>query len=157
MMIACQASDPYQFLSLARSSLIEAQKLSLQSLPVASALLAQVEGSLGSKQKWEKSLRAEWFSWPPGPLPTLLYIFPIIIMTEDKKKSTNSTTHLVIFTEMKPAEVYFQMHLLAIQDISAASNQDANNIESSLNPTSLVLRAIHLNPSCRRYWKVLQN
>lgn len=58
---------------------------------------------------------------------------------------------------MIPAEVYFQMHLLAIQATSVVSNQGMNTIESSLNPASWVLRAIHLNPSCRRYWKVLQS
>lgn len=81
MILACQASDNYQFLSLARSSLIKAEKLPLRPLPVASALLAQAEGSLGSKLKWVKNLRAEWFSWPSGPQPTMLYIF-FIIMTQ---------------------------------------------------------------------------
>ena len=55
-----------QFLSLAVKSLTEAQKTSLIPLPVVSVLLAQAEGSLSSKEKWERNLRLEWFAWPPG-------------------------------------------------------------------------------------------
>lgn len=55
-----------QFISRAASGLRKAQQKSYASLPVVSLLLAQAEGSLGSKTKWEKNLRLEWFSWPPG-------------------------------------------------------------------------------------------
>jgi len=55
-----------QFISRAASSLRKAQQKSHASLPLVSLLLAQAEGSLGSKSKWEKNLRLEWFSWPPG-------------------------------------------------------------------------------------------
>lgn len=54
------------FLSLAVRSLTKAQKTSLVQLPVVSLLLAQAEGSLSSIEKWEKNLRLEWFTWPPG-------------------------------------------------------------------------------------------
>ncbi|XP_042507077.1 tetratricopeptide repeat protein SKI3 [Macadamia integrifolia] len=109
-----------QFLSLAASSLRKAQGSAVIPLPIVSALLAQAEGSLGSKAKWEKNVRLEWFSWPP---------------------------------EMRPAELYFQMYLLAMQ--LKAGSDSASNIESYQSPKRWVLRAIHLNPSCLRYWKVL--
>lgn len=58
--------DASQFLSLAARSLTKAQEVSLIPLPIVSALLAQAGGSLGSKEKWEKNLRLEWLTWPPG-------------------------------------------------------------------------------------------
>ncbi|PKA60385.1 putative UDP-N-acetylglucosamine--peptide N-acetylglucosaminyltransferase SEC [Apostasia shenzhenica] len=109
------------FLSCAIRSLSKAQEACTFPLPIISALLAQAEGSLGAKAKWEKNLRLEWFSWP---------------------------------AEMRPAELYFQLHILAKQT-SSVSNQQ-KNIESYQSPERWVLRAIHLNPSCSRYWKVLQ-
>lgn len=50
--------------------------------------------------------------------------------------------------EMKPAELYFQMHLLC-----------SSNSSTTLGSSRLrwILQAIHLNPSSLRYWKVLQN
>ncbi|XP_030951099.1 tetratricopeptide repeat protein SKI3 [Quercus lobata] len=110
-----------QFLSLAVKSLTEAQKTSLIPLPVVSVLLAQAEGSLSSKEKWERNLRLEWFAWPP---------------------------------EMRPAELFFQMHLLARQ--SKSDPKSPSNVEFCQSPEKWVLRAIHTNPSCIRYWKVLQ-
>ncbi|KAK4600400.1 hypothetical protein RGQ29_010162 [Quercus rubra] len=110
-----------QFLSLAVKSLTEAQKISLIPLPVVSVLLAQAEGSLSSKEKWERNLRLEWFAWPP---------------------------------EMRPAELFFQMHLLARQ--SKSDPKSPSNVEFCQSPEKWVLRAIHTNPSCIRYWKVLQ-
>ncbi|XP_041022054.1 tetratricopeptide repeat protein SKI3 isoform X4 [Juglans microcarpa x Juglans regia] len=110
-----------QFLSFAIKSLTKAQEASLVPLPIVSLLLAQAEGSLGSKEKWERNLRLEWFSWPP---------------------------------EMRPAELFFQMHLLARQSKSAPNS--TSNIEFCQSPERWVLRAIHTNPSCVRYWKVLQ-
>lgn len=56
--------------------------------------------------------------------------------------------------ELRPAELYFQMHLLARQ-FNAVSNQHSG-IESMHSPKNWVLQAIHLNPSCLRYWKILQ-
>lgn len=119
MELARQRLGP-QFLQLAVRNLTRAQKASLNSLPIVSALLAQAEGSLGSKTKWEKNLRFEWFSWPP---------------------------------EMRPAELFFQMHLLANQ--STAQSDSPSSIELDQSPQRWLSRAIHLNPSCLRYWKVL--
>lgn len=65
MELARQYCDS-QFLSRAIRSLNKAQVHSTVPLPIASALLAQAEGSLKSREKWEKNLRLEWFSWPPG-------------------------------------------------------------------------------------------
>ncbi|XP_062200574.1 tetratricopeptide repeat protein SKI3 isoform X2 [Phragmites australis] len=120
MEIARRFAAP-QFISRAASSLRKAQHKSLASLPIVSLLLAQAEGSLGSKTKWEKNLRLEWFSWPP---------------------------------ELRPAEVYFQMHLLARQSAAAASQQN-QLVETMQSPERWLLRAVHLNPSCSRYWKAL--
>lgn len=63
--LARQSCDS-QFLSLAIRSLKRAREASAIPLPFISALLAQAEGSLGSKEKWENNLRHEWFTWPPG-------------------------------------------------------------------------------------------
>ncbi|KDP36716.1 hypothetical protein JCGZ_08007 [Jatropha curcas] len=109
-----------QYLALAIRSLNKAHANSIVPLPIVSLLLAQAEGSLGSKQKWEKNLRQEWYSWPP---------------------------------EMRPAELFFQMHLLARQ--SEAGFDSSSNVEFCQSPLKWVLRAIHTNPSCVRYWKVL--
>ncbi|KAK9269809.1 hypothetical protein L1049_025382 [Liquidambar formosana] len=112
-----------QFLSLAIKSLTKVQETSLFPLPVVSALLAQAEGSLGFKAKWERNLRLEWFSWPP---------------------------------EMRPAELFFQMHLLARQSKVGSDSSSSSRVESWQSRQRWVLRAIHLNPSCLRYWNVLQ-
>ncbi|KAM0941484.1 putative tetratricopeptide-like helical domain superfamily [Dioscorea sansibarensis] len=56
--------------------------------------------------------------------------------------------------EMRPAELYFQMSLLARQP-NKGSNQNSN-VELSQSSEKWLLRAIHLNPSCLRYWRVLQ-
>lgn len=65
MELARQTNDS-QFLSRAIKSLSKAQANSLIPLPIVYTLLAQAHGSLGSKEKWEKNLRLEWFCWPPG-------------------------------------------------------------------------------------------
>lgn len=61
---------------------------------------------------------------------------------------------LCVATEMRPAELFFQMHLLARESKSAPNS--TSNIEYCQSPERWVLRAIHTNPSCVRYWKVLQ-
>ncbi|KAM0878423.1 hypothetical protein ACQ4PT_034890 [Festuca glaucescens] len=115
-----------QFITLAASSLRKAQQKSQATVPVVSLLLAQADGSLGSKAKWEKNLRLEWFSWPP---------------------------------ELRPAELYFQMHLLASQSTAVGAPQQKQQFllpETMQSPGAWLLRAIHQNPSCSRYWKALQ-
>ncbi|KAJ7967026.1 Tetratricopeptide repeat protein [Quillaja saponaria] len=109
------------FLSLAQKSIAKAQKNSRIPLPLTSVLMAQAEGSLGSREKWARCLRLEWFTWPP---------------------------------EMRPAELFFQMHLLA-KNLNDSSDS-LSNVEFCQSPQRWVLRAIHTNPSCLRYWKVLQ-
>ncbi|KAI8015612.1 Tetratricopeptide repeat protein SKI3 [Camellia lanceoleosa] len=56
--------------------------------------------------------------------------------------------------EMRPAELFMQMHLLSIQ--GSVSSDSSSSVEFCQSPQSWILRAIHLNPSCLRYWKVLQ-
>ncbi|EOA34750.1 hypothetical protein CARUB_v10022321mg [Capsella rubella] len=119
MELARQSNDS-QFLSLAVKSLSKVQASLLIPLPIVYTLLAQAHGSLGSKEKWEKNLRLEWFCWPP---------------------------------EMRPAELYFQMHILARQ--SEDRPETASGIEVYQSPEKWVTRAIHTDPSCLRYWKVL--
>ncbi|CAH8370910.1 unnamed protein product [Eruca vesicaria subsp. sativa] len=119
MELARQTNDSH-FLSLAVTSLSKVQASSLTPLPIVYALLAQAHGSLGSKERWKKNLRLEWFCWPP---------------------------------EMRPAEVYFQMHLLARE--SEDRPETAPGIENCQTSEKWVLRAIHTNPSCMRYWNVL--
>ncbi|GAV65799.1 TPR_1 domain-containing protein/TPR_11 domain-containing protein [Cephalotus follicularis] len=112
------------FLSHAVRSLTKAQEISFKQkeyLPIVSVLLAQAEGSIGSKERWEKNLRLEWSAWSP---------------------------------EMRHAELFFQMHLLARW--SKAGSDHISRVVSSRRPREWVLHAIHTNPSCWRYWKVLQ-
>lgn len=54
---------------------------------------------------------------------------------------------------MRPAEVYFQMHILARE--SEERPETASGIENCQTSEKWVLRAIHTNPSCMRYWNVL--
>ncbi|RDY04879.1 Tetratricopeptide repeat protein SKI3 [Mucuna pruriens] len=113
--------DGSQFLSRAIKSLTKVHELSLIPLPFVSVLVAQAEGSLGSKERWIRNLRLEWFNWP---------------------------------SEMRPAELYFQMHLIARQ-LKVGPNA-TSSMESTQSPQRWVIRAIHMNPSCMRYWRVLQ-
>ncbi|CAK9178263.1 unnamed protein product [Ilex paraguariensis] len=57
-------------------------------------------------------------------------------------------------SEMRPAELFFQMHLLSRRSIGASDS--LSDVESCQSSMSWMLRAIHLNPSCSRYWKALQ-
>lgn len=80
MELARQQKDP-QFISRATSSLRKAQQISSMPLPVTFLLLAQAEASLGSKAKWERNIRLEWSSWPPG-----LYFFNFYFYVRKNKK-----------------------------------------------------------------------
>uniref|UniRef100_A0A3Q7GC85 Uncharacterized protein n=1 Tax=Solanum lycopersicum TaxID=4081 RepID=A0A3Q7GC85_SOLLC len=54
---------------------------------------------------------------------------------------------------IRPAELFFQMHLLArrLTEGSVAMS----NLEPSTSPLRWILQAIHINPSCLRYWRAL--
>lgn len=54
------------YFSQAAKSLTKVHEYSMFPLPLARLLLAQAEGSLGSKEKWVRNLGFEWHSWPPG-------------------------------------------------------------------------------------------
>ncbi|KAJ3694701.1 hypothetical protein LUZ60_000078 [Juncus effusus] len=58
-------------------------------------------------------------------------------------------------SEMRPAEIYFQMHLLARTTENSVSSRQPGGLESVQRPELWLLRAIHLNPSCLKYWHVL--
>ena len=60
-----------QFLSQAVKSLTKVYELLPAPLPFASILLAQAEGSLGSKERWDRNLRLEWYTWPSGLISML--------------------------------------------------------------------------------------
>lgn len=60
-----------QFLSRAINSLTKVHEHSLIPLPFVSVLVAQAEGSHGSKERWNRNLRLEWYNWPPGLFSTL--------------------------------------------------------------------------------------
>lgn len=83
MELVRQCSDP-QYLSRAVESLTKVQELSLIPLPFASILLAQAEGSLGSKGRWDRNLRLEWYNWPSG-LISMLFLKIIILSCEEWK------------------------------------------------------------------------
>ncbi|GLU00145.1 hypothetical protein SLE2022_175370 [Rubroshorea leprosula] len=56
--------------------------------------------------------------------------------------------------EMRHAELFFQMHLLARQ--LEAGPDSSSRVECCQRPLQWVGRAIHTNPSSARYWKVLK-
>ncbi|KAL6996045.1 hypothetical protein U1Q18_006180 [Sarracenia purpurea var. burkii] len=58
-------------------------------------------------------------------------------------------------SEMRPAELFLQMHLLSRE--TKDGSDSSSSVELCQSPRNWILRAIHLNPSCLRYWKVLQN
>ncbi|KAJ6684515.1 TETRATRICOPEPTIDE REPEAT PROTEIN 37 [Salix purpurea] len=55
--------------------------------------------------------------------------------------------------EMRPAELFFQMHLLSIQ--SESGFKTPSRVEFCQSSLKWVLRAIHTNPSSLRYWNIL--
>lgn len=57
--------------------------------------------------------------------------------------------------DMKPAELLFQMHLLAERS-KAMSASDKDRPECSKSSRSWLLLALHLNPSSLRYWEALK-
>lgn len=60
----------------------------------------------------------------------------------------------MFLTDTRSAEILFQMHLLAKQ---SKVDSDQLRVELCQSPLRWVLRAIHVNPSCVRYWNVLQS
>lgn len=55
--------------------------------------------------------------------------------------------------EIRPAELLFQMHLLA-RRLTEGSGA-ISNLDPSTSPLRWILQAIHMNPSCLRYWRAL--
>lgn len=56
---------------------------------------------------------------------------------------------------MRPSELYLQMHLLL--GPSEDGIYSPSTTKHQRNPMRWILQAIHMNPSCSRYWKALQN
>ncbi|KAJ1687174.1 hypothetical protein LUZ63_018564 [Rhynchospora breviuscula] len=57
--------------------------------------------------------------------------------------------------EMRPAELYFQMHLLASKNAASGIAGQKQGVEFTQSPEQWLLHAVHMNPSCKRYWRVL--
>ncbi|KAF7829441.1 tetratricopeptide repeat protein SKI3 isoform X1 [Senna tora] len=85
------------FLSRAANSLSKVHEHSMIPLPLARILLAQAEGSLGSKEKWATNLRLEWYSWPPEQRPAELS-FLIHLVARQLKAGSNSQSTVVFST-----------------------------------------------------------
>ncbi|CAI9115330.1 OLC1v1016211C1 [Oldenlandia corymbosa var. corymbosa] len=91
MELARQLSDA-KFLSSAVKSLKKAKESS-SPLPMVSLLLAQAEGSLGSKVKWEKNLSDEWFSWPQEMMkPAELYFQMYLVSSSNSSYALPSSS-----------------------------------------------------------------
>ncbi|KAI3921846.1 hypothetical protein MKX01_005535 [Papaver californicum] len=56
-------------------------------------------------------------------------------------------------SDTRPAELYFQMHLLTRQ--LKGGPDSSLGVGFHRTPQTWILRAIHVNPSCSRYWKLL--
>ncbi|KAF5747268.1 tetratricopeptide repeat protein 37-like [Tripterygium wilfordii] len=93
----------------------------------------------------------------PIPLPVVSVLLAQVVGSLGLKAKWEKNLHLEWFSwapEMRPAEVYFLMHLLAKESKGKADHP--SNVESCQSPEKWVIRAIHTNPSCIRYWKALQ-
>ena len=58
-----------------------------------------------------------------------------------------------VLAEFTPAELYFQMGLLA--KISAMSNFNPTQLLDTQSPRIWFRKAVHINPSCARYWTMV--
>ncbi|PWA55302.1 tetratricopeptide repeat (TPR)-like superfamily protein [Artemisia annua] len=58
--------------------------------------------------------------------------------------------------EMRPSEIYLQMHLL-LKPSEYGGTDTTSITKHQKNPLRWIHQAIHLNPSCSRYWKALHN
>ncbi|KAK1259806.1 hypothetical protein QJS04_geneDACA001423 [Acorus gramineus] len=93
----------------------------------------------------------------PAPLPIVSALLAQAEASLGAKDKWEENVRMEWFSwpsEMRPAEVYFQMHLLARQ--YKGGSDPTPRIELTQSPDRWILRAIHLNPTCLRYWKVLQ-
>lgn len=89
MELVRQCGGP-QFLSQAVKSLTKVYELSLAPLPFTSILVAQAEGSLGSKERWDRNLHLEWCTWPSGLISMLC---PIFYFSSCKERNYWRATH----------------------------------------------------------------
>ncbi|XP_057975625.1 tetratricopeptide repeat protein SKI3 isoform X2 [Malania oleifera] len=90
------------------------------------------------------------------PLPVVSLLLAQAEASLGSKDNWRKNLHLEWFSwppEMRPAELFLQMHLLA-RELKSWSESSSNL--GSQSPKRLILQAIHLNPTCLRYWRVLQ-
>ena len=59
----------------------------------------------------------------------------------------------MVLAELTPAELYFQMGVLA--KISAVSNLNPTELSYTQSPRIWFRKAVHINPSCARYWTMV--
>lgn len=94
-------------------------------------------------------------SWVSVGLAIEREYFPSICFMEICMMDFDKCMNCFMFlTDMRSAEILFQMHLLAKQSKVVS---DQFKVEICQSPLRWVLRAIHVNPSCVRYWNVLQS
>lgn len=141
-------------------------------IAVAGVLLAQAEYSKANSRsknahKWENVLRLSWKSWPAGtPSHHITHLSPYIsmysglfVIPSDAPSQNISKFDVTtdfgffdcVFTEDRPAELYYQMGLLADQ-FKDTSQAGMHAPESLRSKRSWMQRAVHTNPTCFRYW-----
>ncbi|KAG8386967.1 hypothetical protein BUALT_Bualt03G0203700 [Buddleja alternifolia] len=85
----------------------------------------------------------------PGPLPFISLLLAQAEASLGSKAKWEINLRDEFFSwppGMKPAELLFQMHLLS---------KSSSSLDFSGTSLRCILRAIHMNPSCSRYWKFL--
>ncbi|CAA0808618.1 Tetratricopeptide repeat protein SKI3 [Striga hermonthica] len=93
--------------------------------------------------------KAKDFSHVPLPIVSLLLAQAEASLGSKGKWENNLHDEWFSWpSEMRPAELLFQMHLLF-------STQSTDGAIVSSPKLDYLLRAIHMNPSCSRYWKYL--
>ncbi|GAB2260335.1 hypothetical protein Droror1_Dr00011190 [Drosera rotundifolia] len=85
--------------------------------------------------------------------PELFLFFERSFQRHEKPEKSERSLIVSVSFLMRPAEIYFQMHLLAMQ--SADESEAESGVESHDTAQNWILMVIHLNPSCSRYWRML--
>ncbi|KAI3457257.1 hypothetical protein Pfo_013920 [Paulownia fortunei] len=92
----------------------------------------------------------------PAPLPIVSLLLAQAEASLGSKAKWEINLHDEWFSwppEMKPAELLFQMHLLSRQQKNGSMS--SSSLDYGASSLRWILRAIHMNPSCLRYWKFL--
>ncbi|MQM18254.1 hypothetical protein Taro_051242 [Colocasia esculenta] len=90
----------------------------------------------------------------PAPLPIISSLLAQAVGSSGANDQWRENIRSEWFSwpaDVRPAELYFQMHFIA-----GRWSRGYSGVESSQTPERWVLRAIHINPSSMRYWKALR-